>query len=297
MNASSNAVFNVGRRFLVAALVLLAAGEAFARANDLNLTSLVLRNQEGVTCPTPGIACFSREVHVPLFKRLSTELGVAFAPNFTTPAETLGSLGFEIGFSTALTGIRETAPYWYSARRNEEGPDGILGLTTLHIRKGFPASFELSGNASWLANSEMFAMGLEIKWALNEGFYYIPDVAIRGTVNVVTGARDMNLVSAGFDLSISKAFSVGGTTTLTPYTGYNLLVINTSSHVLDPTPQNALDIEHNFVFAPETLIAHRFFIGLRLKAYFFTLTAAAELTFRDLVPMMQTYVGKLGFDF
>lgn len=270
------------------ALLVSGVSRARAAANDLDLTQLVLQS------PTPT---FSREVHVPLFRRLVSEVGIAIAPVLVSPAETTGSLGFEIGFSTALTNIHESADYWRFAKRGAEAADGALALTTLHVRKGLPGSIELTGNAAWLARSELFAMGLEVKWAPVEGFDYVPDLAIRGSVNVGLGSRDFQIVTAGADISLSKAFAIGGTMSLTPYTGYNLLVINASSHVLDPTPRVAEDIEKNFVFAPETLLAHRFFAGMRLKTYFFTLTAAVELAFSDQIAWLQTYAIKLGFDF
>ena len=273
-------------------LLLCVARPASAGPNDLNLAGLVLRS----STPT-----FDRTIHGTLFKQLTTELGVAMAPQFTDPSSTVGLSGFEIGFSTAVTNIHQDADYWQFARRTDERADGALAMTSLHVRKGLPASFELGGNVSWISNSEMFALGLEVKWALNEGFYYIPDVAIRGTVNVLVGARDLQVDGAadgdGFDLSLSKSFPIGGTTTLTPYAGYNLLIINANSHVLDPTPTNPLDIENNFVFSPQTTLAHRLFFGLRLKTYFVALVAGTELSFADLVPWMQTYLAKLSFEF
>ena len=275
-------------RFVVALWVLCSAAVAHARANDVNLTGLVLRSSR---------TTFNRNFHTPLFRQLATELGLAIAPVLSDPAETTGALGFDIGFSTAVTNINETADYWRFVRRGTETVDSALALTSMHVRKALPFSFELQGTAGWLAGSEMFAVGLQVKWSLNEGFYYIPDVAIRGSVNVGIGSRDMQIVTAGFDLSISKSFGLGGVASLTPFTGYNLLIINASSHVLDPTPEEASDIEKNFVFAPETLIAHRFFVGLRFKTYFVALTAAVELAFADNIPFSQSYVGRLSFDF
>jgi hypothetical protein len=276
------------RRAVTLLLLVLIPAEAGAGANDLNLTGLVLRS------PTPT---FSEAIHSPLFKKLSTELGIAIAPQFTSPSETLGSLGFEVGFSTAVTPVHQGEAYWQWARRTDEGVDRALALTSFHVRKGLPASFELEGNFSWLANSEMYAMGLAVKWALNEGFYFIPDVALRGSVNLLLGARDLQIVTSGFDLSLSKKFAIGGTSTLTPYAGYNLLIINSNSHVLDPTPLEDLDVEKSFVFAPQTLFVHRMFLGLRFRTYFVTLTGAVELAFSSEIPWMQRYLGKLAFAF
>src|SRR5262245_49853452 len=128
------------RRFLVFLPVLLSAPAALARPNDFNLVGLSLRN------PDPN----TRDQ---LFKQLVTELGVAIGPQFTSPSQTLGSLGFEVGLSTALTNIHQDASYWQYARRTDETVDGALAMTTLHIRKGLPASFELGANIGWLARS------------------------------------------------------------------------------------------------------------------------------------------------
>ena len=47
------------------------------------------------------------------------------------------------GFSTAVTNIHQDADYWVFARRSNDRADGALAMTSLHVRKGLPASFEL----------------------------------------------------------------------------------------------------------------------------------------------------------
>src|SRR5262245_38424134 len=98
-----------------------ATGAASARPNDLNLAGLVLRNPDCAAAVDSPLCISSR---TGLFKQLVTELGIATAPQFTSPTQTLGALGFEIGFSTSVTNVHEDQGYWQYARRTDETVDG-----------------------------------------------------------------------------------------------------------------------------------------------------------------------------
>jgi len=112
----------------------------------------------------------------------------------------------------------------------------VLTTMQIHVRKGLPFSFELGGTLTKLMESDMFALGGELKWAFNEGFYYLPDIAVRVAANRLLGSRDLDMLTGGLDVSISHPFGIGGLLSVTPYAGWNLLFVNASSHVLDATP-------------------------------------------------------------
>jgi hypothetical protein len=207
------------------------------------------------------------------FKKLSNELGLAFAPKFMAPSATLGEAGFEVGFETSITTINSGEPYWKNV---VEGGTPPSALTTgqLHVRKGLPQSFEFGAAVTYLFLSQMFAAGAEFKWAALEGFYYAPDVAVRGAVNRTLAARDIDLTSAGFDASISKTFGLFGTSQVTPYAGYNMVLVWSSSRVVNATPTDSRDDGPNtyglpvdqFVFDQEFMPNNRAFFGLQYKA-------------------------------
>jgi hypothetical protein len=50
----------------------------------------------------------------------------------------------------------------------------------IHVRKGFPFSFEAGTKINYITDSSMVVATVEAKWALNEGFIYFPDLGVRG---------------------------------------------------------------------------------------------------------------------
>ena len=157
-----------------------------------------------------------------------------------------------------------------------------------------PFSFEVGTQVSYIPDSELFNLGAEVKWALNEGFYYIPDLAFRVAINHMVGAKDFELTTGGWDVSISKPFGVGGMLTLTPYAGYNMLFVHASSHVV--VAINPDDTFTNWVFNEvnwKNNAFHRLFFGLRLTTFIFQVVAEGAFTL-DGVSMFSF---KLGFDY
>ena len=73
------------------------------------------------------------------------------------------------------------------------------------------------------------ASTIEAKWALNEGFLYFPDLAVRGFGTQLIGSREFNLTVAGFDLGIGKQIPVMGMCTITPYLGWSSVWVAASS--------------------------------------------------------------------
>jgi hypothetical protein len=172
-----------------------------------------------------------------LFQKFATEFGMVMSPKFLAPAETLGLAGFDVGLEASFTPIDTSKEYWEKASPVEgQKPDSVLTTMQIHVRKGLPFSFELGGTLTKLMNSDIFALGGELKWAFNEGFYYLPDLAVRLSANRLLGSKDLDMLTGGLDLSISHPFGIGGLLSLTPYAGWNLLFVNASSHVLDATP-------------------------------------------------------------
>lgn len=163
------------------------------------------------------------------FDNVVRDLGVAMAPKFMGPASTLGSLGFEVGFELSWTDINETSAYWKNA---VDSPDSTLQTMQIHLRKGLPFSLEVGGTITHLFNSELWGVGLDVKFALLEGFRSLPDFAIRGNIHTILGANDINILLSGGDAVLSKEFGIGGVLRVAPYVGYNLIYIHGSSHAI-----------------------------------------------------------------
>lgn len=254
---------------------------AYAGENDLVLTRFGSFDpqQFGTSAGRPACveACGAVETDEAGFRALATDLGEVFAPRLGNPAETLGEAGFAVTFMGSLSFIPSNAEYWKKGVE-DRAPDNALFSGHLQLRKGLPFSFEVAGNMSYLAGSEMFGVGADLKWALHEGFYYMPNIAVRGSVNTVLGAPELNLLTAGWDVSISKDFGLGGVLSLGPFAGYQSLYIVSSSRLLNAYPQDPRPPQFNpddpnqefspeFVFGQKTTNVDRFFLGLRLNVW------------------------------
>jgi hypothetical protein len=282
---------------VVLGLAVVAAPQAHAGDKDLSLRRLA----EAVPVdPNDPNTKFNANPDVNSFRALSRDLGVIFGPKFLAPAETLGEAGFDVGVEFSSSTVDEQAAHW---RALDGGtPDSFL-MGQVHVRKGLPFSLEFGGSLSHLFDSEMYGLGTELKLSLNEGFFYLPDLAVRGTFNTILGSSDLNLFSGGFDVSISKSFGIFGVVSLTPYAGFNYLTVIASSRLLDVTPEDPtpptideqtgeLEFQPEFVFASQTQSVNRFFGGARLL--FGVLNISAEFAYAEHV---QTYSGRIGFDF
>ncbi len=254
--------------------------------------------------PNPIIAIIPDEA---AFEGLVKEMGIALAPRLLEPAETLGQAGFSMAFATTVQDIRNKADYWVRAMPElGDAPPGALTTLALQMRKGLPWSFEIGGAITHLVGSEMYAMGTDLKWTMADGLRIgtirLPDVALRGSVNRLVGNRDLDLIVGGGDVTMSYVFPIGGVVQLTPYAGWNRLIANGSSHVLDATPgvdgfppphcntdpesatrgedpdgrateecvralegRITSDLKSNFVLPSQTVQVNRFFGGMRLK--------------------------------
>lgn len=257
----------------------LGAGQALAADNDVVLSRFATFDpKEFDTAAKPCVeACGVVKPDVASFNGLVTDLGEVFAPRFANPAETLGEAGFAVGLMTSFSFIPNDQSYWQTAVE-DRAPEGSLFTGHLQVRKGLPFSFEVAGNMGYLFNSEMFTVGADLKWSLNEGFYYLPDVAVRGSVNTLLGGEELNLITAGGDVSISKDFGLGGVMSIAPYMGYQNLYIIGSSRLINAYPQDPRPPQYDpdnpnqqfspeFVFEQYTTNVNRFFLGARLNVW------------------------------
>jgi hypothetical protein len=136
----------------------------------------------------------------------------------------------------------------------------------------------------------MWSGQIYAKFGLHEGYHDlpIPSVAVRGAASRLVGESDIDMTVASVDISISKHLGIGGTWNLSPYGGWNALIIIPRSEVIDPTPDvdpltsgNELDRELNFVFKDQdNILRHRFFAGLKLQYYVFQLTLEAQVSIK-----------------
>jgi hypothetical protein len=197
------------------------------------------------------------------FANMVSELSFAIAPTAFHPARTTGIGGFALtieasytkinadGFSTAADGSRRQ--YWHDGTQGSvdpntkqfsivnNSPDSLLQVYSLKARKGLPFGFELAGALGTIANTSMWVTGADVRWALMEGFRtgplgVLPDVAIGSGVRTVVGNSKFHLTTVGIDAQVSKPIPLADAAVLTPYIGYQRLIIFGDSVVVDTTP-------------------------------------------------------------
>lgn len=259
------------------ASIMLLSPLAQARDNDLVLSRFATFEPRPCTTDAQEL-CGTVQPDAESFRSLALDLGEVFAPRMGQPAKTLGEAGFAFNVMGSVSFIPSEQDYWKLGVEDGDPPPSLF-TAHLQARKGLPFSFELVGNMSYLTNSEMFALGGDVKWALHEGFFYMPDVAVRGSVNTVLGSEYLNLVTAGWDVSISKEFGIGGVLSLAPFAGYQNLYVISSSRLINAYPQdprppqttgsgaNKDSFSPEFVFGQTTSNMNRFMLGTRLNVW------------------------------
>ncbi len=274
------------------------------------------------------------------FRALVSELGVVLAPQLLTPSDTLGFGGFQFTADVAETSISNKESYWRALQPATGGDasshSGQMPTIGVFARKGmwFPVpSIEVGAGMVHITSSHMFAAQGYAKLGLHEGYHDLPlpSFAVRGAVSRLMGQKDLDLTIASLDLSVSKHFGIGGTWSIDPFGGWNLLWMIPRSQVIDETPNvdplkmgNTDDSQLNFVFKDQVNITRqRIFVGAKLQYYVLQITLEADFALagssvddragtdtactvdsnttacdsKDLSKLQKTYLMSLGFDF
>ncbi len=238
------------------------------------------------------------------FRIFANLLGAAITSTDFSPPETLGHSGFNFAFGYAIAKIGDTREQvWPKAGATRS--DALL-MPTVILRKGLPFSFELGARVAFLTDSRMATGTLEVKWALNEGLLYLPDLGVRGHGTRLVGARDFELTTAGIDIGIGKRFAVGGMFTLTPYAGWDIIFVGCSSSLIDLEPNRSPDSAQNTPLDDtatfETVSmshnhSNRFYAGLRFIAEVLELAVETSVTQTYANKQVLVFAAKVGLDF
>jgi hypothetical protein len=257
---------------LAVALVALRAAPARAEPLDLDLsrlgppdaavwTEIARANgtdvSEGSPWTTSGTATELANDAKRRFAILSSEMALAISGPILDPASTTGHAGFDIAFEGAYEPVHAapvgTARFGFGAEPwpTRSSAPGSLTTTGIHVRKALPWSFEFGGRLTYLNKTNYFAAQGEAKWALNEGFEYVPDLAIRVAYTRLFGQAQWNLGATDVDVMVSKRWGVSAVTSFTPYLAARFSFVNASSDMIqfqsvvpqppgaDPAAQNA----------------------------------------------------------
>ena len=225
----------------LAVALALCAGTAAADPYDFDLYKLGNTFQGGTNYDINANA---------RYRVVMRQLAAAMTAVNLAPPETLGHAAFAISADLQVVNIDNATVGGSEVRLPLEGDfKGPLLIPSVHIRKGLPWSFELGARVGWIEKSRMPVGTLELKFAINEGFTYLPDIGIRAHINKLLNSRDFDLTTGGFDLGLGKQFAIGGMITVTPYAGWNLAFVGSSTSNVDFNPTRSLaDSEAGQVF-------------------------------------------------
>jgi len=158
---------------------------------------------------------------------------------------------------------------------------------------------EVGGTLGFLQDSSVMTVGMDLKYALLEGFRILPDFAIRSNIHTVLGANDVHMLLTGGDAVLSKEFGLGGLFRVAPYLGYNLVYIYGSSHQItffDDTCVNSQlengECSRVDLFDDVGAFEHRGLVGLQIVAAYISLGTEIALG-----KEVRTYTAHVGVDF
>lgn len=260
----------------VCGAVLALSGRARAFDNDLALEKLGnpsdIRNGEVVTKADP----LAQE----RFARFVGEFALALAPMPTGLASSLGDAGFEATFSGDIALIHAKQIFSdgqsHDVWPTEKPASGSLFLPTIHLRKGLPFGFEVGTSFAYVSFSSMIAASAQVKWAILEGFYLVPDLSVKAFGTTILGTGALNVVVAGWDIGASERIPLAGGAELGLYAGYQRIGVNASTNNIDfnpkkedeaqPTSDDSVFRELQFgpVLAPSTAFG-RIYFGAQMR--------------------------------
>lgn len=191
------------------------------------------------------------------FHDLSKEMGLAISYVPMEPAAPLGILGFDVGVEASFVSIHNNEPYWTQVTSS---PPSTLIVPKLHVNLGLPAGIDLGVIYSSVPNSNVSLIGADLKFAILEGSVATPAIALRGSFTKLNGVSDLNLNTAGVDLSMSKGFGP-----VTPYGGIEEVFIQSSA------TNTALGLNS------ESINTFKGFIGAKLSLMIVNIVGQADL--------------------
>lgn len=196
-----------------------------------------------------------------LFGDLIKDLGSAMSYRAVTPAEPLGLLlGIDVGLEVTGSKMKNDQNGWKSAT-SDNGHNTIYN-GKIHVHKGLPLGIDVGAYFGSVADSNMKSMGGEIRYAILEGSTVTPALAVRGSYTSMTGVDDLDLNTAGLELSISKGFLMA-----TPYAGLGAI-----RYEGEGTGSN------NYKFDSESDTLAKYFLGVNFNMGLVNFAAEADKT-------------------
>ncbi len=172
------------------------------------------------------------------FRDISEILGAASSYKALSPAEPLGTLGFDIGVEVTATNLDKDL---FDAASEGGWDIDYLPVPKIHVHKGLPFNLDVGAFYASAPETDITLWGAEIRYAIIEGNVAVPAVSVRLTYSQLDGVDDLDLKNMGIEASVSKGFTI-----FTPYAGIGR--IRTESEA-NNTPLDKESIDMNKIFA------------------------------------------------
>lgn len=148
----------------------------------------------------------------PEFRLLSEDLSASLSYKPVIPAADLGITGFDLGLSVGGTHLQNHDVIKKAA--GGASVPAVLPTVALRVNKGLPFNLNVGASYTNVPGTPLSALGGELRWAFMPGSTLAPAVAARLSLSSTTGLDQLKMNSTGYDISISKGFTL-----LTPYAG------------------------------------------------------------------------------
>ncbi|HAN30067.1 MAG TPA: hypothetical protein DCQ06_00580 [Myxococcales bacterium] len=225
------------------------------------------------------------------YKSLMKEVSLAMGSRMVGPAASLGALGVEIAYELSFVGTNSNASYWQDTA---SAPAATISTGQLRVRKGMPYGLQFGANLTHMYDSNMWAIGAEMKIAMIDGYKNIPDLAMRTSINVVLGNADLGMLIAGADFILSKSFGIAGVASLQPWAAYSFAFTHVSTHQIDVYPTEATIQPDLMLLKQLNESSHRIAFGLRVVV---TRVSVGFEFLRSFTDDQNVMTGKIGVDF
>jgi len=167
----------------------------------------------------------------PEFHALSEDLGSALSYKPVTPAEPLGTTGYDMGVEVTQTNTTASSQSW-SKITGSGMVVTDLNIPKLHVAKGLPLGIDIAAFYSKIPTTNISLFGGELRCAIVQGGPAEPAVAIRGAFTKMVGVTQLALNTKSLDLSASQRFAA-----FTPYVGIGRVWVDSMPNV-GPTLQS-----------------------------------------------------------
>lgn len=206
------------------------------------------------------------------FRLLSEDMAAVASYKALTPAEPLGFPGFDLGVEVTATKL-QNLDVWKIATADNDISDTVY-VPKLHLHVGLPLGFDIGASYSTVPDSNIDAVGAELRYAIIKGDAVTPALGIRATYSKVSGVDELDFDTRGAELTISKGFSF-----FTPYAGIGKVWVNS-------TPKNIPTLKE------EDFSLSKYYVGANFNFVFLNLAIEADKT-----GDAPTYGLKLGWRF